>query len=138
MRLCKCSCGNLSKVRAQSLINGSTKSCCCFLSERTIERNTKHNQNVNLKPTKTYKTWINMISRCYNPKASHYKDYGGRGIQVCAAWRESFITFYQDMGEKPDGLQIDRIDNNGNYEPSNCRWTTSKENNNNKRPRSKC
>lgn len=78
--------------------------------------------------TPIYKIWIGILSRCYNPKVKIYKYYGGRGIEVCDRWRK-FENFYEDMGDRPTGLQIDRIDTNGNYEPSNCRWVTSKENN---------
>lgn len=79
--------------------------------------------------TKTHYTWLNMRARCLNPRHRQYADYGGRGITICDRWKLSFSAFLTDMGEVPDGLQLDRFpDNDGNYEPGNCRWATPKEN----------
>lgn len=86
--------------------------------------------------TSTYYIWAAMIQRCTNPKNRDYKNYGARGITVCDRWRD-FTNFLADMGEKPDGLSIDRIDNDGNYEPGNCRWATPAQQASNKRPRSR-
>lgn len=83
--------------------------------------------------SREYSTWQSMKQRCYNPNNRWYKAYGGRGITICDEWRESFMAFYRDMGDKPEGMSIDRIDNDGNYEPGNCRWTTQKVQRNNQR-----
>jgi len=82
-----------------------------------------------------YKTWENMIRRCHSETHERFKDYGGRGITVCARWRSSFYAFLVDMGDRPDGLTLDRRDNDGNYEPSNCRWATLSEQQLNRRQR---
>lgn len=81
----------------------------------------------------TYRVWMSMKQRCTNSNNSRYKDYGGRGIIVCARWLNNFLNFLEDMGERPEGLTLDRINNNGNYEPDNCRWTTYSIQNKNRR-----
>lgn len=87
-------------------------------------------------PSKEYTARISMLARCYNPKNKHYRDYGGRGITVCAAWRESFEAFLADVGHKPhSGLSLDRINNDGNYEPGNVRWATATQQARNQRQR---
>jgi hypothetical protein len=123
---CKCDCGNIWIGNLFALRNGTTKSCGCY----NLEKKTTHNK----KHTKEYRVWLNMKTRCYNPKDISYKNYGGRGIRVCDRWINSFENFYTDIGPKPNPeYSIDRIDVNGNYEPSNCKWSTIIEQNMNRR-----
>lgn len=141
MWLCICKCGNKSVVGSHNLKSGKTKSCGCYKRERLIAsakvKFTKHGHTVSDRHSPEYHSWQAMKTRCLNPNATSYGDYGGRGIKVCKRWMK-FENFYADMGDRPEGTTIHRIKGNGNYTPSNCVWATREEQNKHKRaPRQK-
>lgn len=141
--LCKCDCGKECAVNGSDFGANRVTSCGCLRAERTAEANaarTKHGHSVGKKNgkrlvTREYRSWKSMKDRCNLPKAPNYHLYGGRGITVCSQWigLEGFVNFIHDMGPRPIGHTLDRIDADGNYEPSNCRWATLKKQAQNRR-----
>jgi len=118
---CLCACGNEKIIRSDSLKSGSVKSCGCLSKEKTRERSTIHSGC----GTAEYVAWQSMKARCYSKNAVEYPNYGGRGVTVCGRWKNSFIDFLGYMGKKPKPeYSLDRINNDGVYEPGNCRWAT--------------
>jgi hypothetical protein len=125
--MCKCRCGNSALVPSYKLTSAHTKSCGCYRSDLATAKNTTHGDY----RSPEHRSWQSMKSRCLNPKSTQYKWYGGRGISVCDKWL-TYEGFLADMGRKPAGYELDRIDNNGHYEPANCRWASHRDQSRNK------
>lgn len=140
---CRCDCGNETVVIGDELRKGNTASCGCYAKEKAIETAKRYiagkNKSHGKAGTPIYKEWSEMKRRCLNPKDNSFKNYGDRGITVCERWRNSFEAFYEDVSKLPHfgekGYSLDRINNNGNYEPNNVRWATAKQQANNRRKR---
>lgn len=124
---CLCDCGKEAVVSGTGLREGRTQSCGCLRLERLRASSVvTHGRSC----SKIHRAWIAMLNRCRNPNATQFRDYGGRGIKVCKQWEHSFVRFAEDMGEPPTSRHtLDRIDNDGNYTPRNCRWSTYSEQN---------
>ena len=128
---CLCECGNKKVISLDKMKSGNTRSCGCLRREKTIKRFTKHG----MVGTRLYSIYNDMRRRCYNKNRKDYKNYGGRGIRVCEEWLNdpnSFFKWAKSNGYE-DGLTIERINPDGNYEPKNCKWVTKGEQNRNKR-----
>lgn len=128
--LCQCDCGKQKEIQGSLVKRGRVVSCGCLAAEKASQRHFKHGAS----GTKLYKVWKGMIERCYVPKCKNFKNYGGRGILVCDRWKNSFVSFKEDVIEGySEGLELDRIRNDEGYHQGNFRWVTHKANNNNKR-----
>ena len=130
---CRCVCGGQASASGYALRKGNTQSCGCLQKEVTVKRSTIHGHTTGGSCSRTYNSWGNMLDRCSNPKSKDWANYGGRGIKVCEHWQD-FKNFLVDMDERPVNKTLDRKNNEGNYELSNCRWATRSEQARNRRP----
>lgn len=129
-----CDCGIKKVVNSKNVERGLTKSCGCIRKKKFIERITKHGMT----ETRIYECWTNMKTRCLNKNCKEFKYYGARGIKICERWLNSFENFFEDMGNMPKNKTLDRRDNDKNYEPDNCKWSTMKEQCKNRRHKGSC
>jgi hypothetical protein len=131
--LCRCDCGIAKSIARRQLQSGDTVSCGCYHREKVAEIGRLSKTTHGMSRSPTHVVWTHIISRCTNPKNRAWKNYGGRGIAVCDRWRNSFEAFIADMGEKPSGMTIERVDNDRGYEPENCVWLKPSLQNRNRR-----
>lgn len=130
---CRCSCGNERSIPVGNLKSGNSKSCGCKKAERISVARTKHGEGRHGRTSREYRSWTGMIKRCTNQSDPKFPIYGGRGISVCDKWRHDYSAFLADMGRCKIGMSLDRINVDGNYEPSNCRWATAQQQAENRR-----
>jgi len=131
--LCICDCGKEKIVNLNDLNQKKTTSCGCYRKEFTSLKSKKLNTKHGLSSSKTYNSWLAMRRRCLDKNSKGFKNYGGRGIKICEEWLNSFESFLKDVGFRPEGMTLDRIDNNGHYELNNVKWSSAKDQANNRR-----